>query len=133
MSELEWFVNFQFEALDILIAKKDISGSDYSRDIQFLFDIVAENGKIVILDDFMKKAFGIACSGKIATVVQLNAEFPFFVVSSVVPKIESWPGRNFFALPGMFGKKLAACGFESFHFAGGKMQCLLDFSKIDSA
>lgn len=130
MKKIEWFAILQFGDIDLLISQKDVAEGGYSGNIQEAFDSAGENGQLFFLDDFVRDRFGFFTDEKIVTALQIKADFPLFLVTSVVPKVESIPLEEFGVLKGAIGKWLLSCGFTAFRFVENRAQYLVDINKI---
>lgn len=130
MKKIKWFAVFKFENVDLLISQDCIEEGGYSGDIQSAFDSAGENGQIFFLDDFVHDKFGDNQSDKIVTALQIKSEYPLFLVTSIVPKVESLAISEFGILTGFLGKWLLDCGFIAFRFSENRIQYLVDINKV---
>lgn len=130
MSKLEWFAGLDFGNIEFLISQNDIAESGYSGNTQNIFEDAGENAQMLFFDDFVKKHFRVSSNGMIVTTIRLRATFPFFLASSVVPKIEKLPYENFSVFPGLIGRHLYKCGFRAFYFKKNKVYYWVALNKI---
>lgn len=130
MKKIEWFAILQFGDIDLVISQKDVAEGGYSGSIQSAFDSAGEDGQIFFLDDFVHDKFDYFADEKIVTALQIKASFPLFLVTSVVPQVESIPLEEFRVLKGAIGKWLLSCGFTAFRFVGNRAQYLIDINKV---